>query len=184
MKTSILHTLRYCIAGLLLLGAGAVQAVPIVVPFTAEVVSSFPSPEFIGETGSGSITYDDSLITGVGDESLGASDFLVELMLFGQTFTNGDDIDFPGFPELGFFDGVITVLNFIISETGFGPGTNPVMIDEPNVIGIDMFDVFSAAGTPGLFVPVTVITASVPAPATIALIGLAGVIAARKTKRC
>lgn len=181
MKNPVARYLRLCIAGLLSLAAGAVQAVPIVVPFTVEVVVSFPSPEFLGATGSGTITYDDALITGVGDEVLGASDFMVELMLFGQTFTNGDDIDYPAFPELGFTDGAIVLLDFVIAEFGFDPLANHVMIDEPNVVVIDILDVFPVVGAPGLFIPVFIGT-PIPAPATIPLMGLAGVIAMRKSK--
>lgn len=80
MKNPAARYVRLCIFSVLLAGVGSVQAVPIVVPFTVEVVDSFPSPEFLGATGSGSITYDDSLLTGVGAELLGSSDFMVELM--------------------------------------------------------------------------------------------------------
>lgn len=182
MKNPVARYCRLGIFGLLALVAGTVQAVPIVVPFTVEVVDSFPSPEFLGATGSGSITYDDSLIAGAGDETLGASEFEVELMLFGQTFTNADDIDSPAFPILGFTDGAIVSLDFVIAEFAFDPLANPVMIDEPNVVVIDMFDVFPVAGAPGLFIPVFVGT-PIPAPATIPLMGLAGLIAVRKSKR-
>lgn len=74
------------------------------------------------------------------------------------------------------------MLNFVISEIAFDPIANPVMIDVPNVVAIEMFDTFPLAGTPGLFVRVAVGT-QIPAPATIPLMGLAGVIAIRKSKR-
>jgi hypothetical protein len=132
-------------------------------------------------TGSGSITCDDALSTGVGDELLGSSDFMVELMLFGQTFTHGDDIDFALFRELWFFNGEIEVLNFLIAEIAFDPARNPVMIDEPNVVSIERFEAFAFSGSPGLLVSVFVVT-PIPAPATIPLMGLAGLIAMRKSK--
>ncbi len=182
MNKRVVRYLRWCAFSVLVLTVSVVQAVPIVVPFTVEVVDSFPSPQFLGATGSGSITYDDSLLTGVGIELLGTSDFMVELMLFGQTFTNSDDINFPLFPELGFIDGDIVVLDFLISEFAFDPPANPVLIDEPNVVGIDLFDALPIAGAPGLFIPVF-ITTPIPAPATIPLMALAGLIAMRKSKR-
>jgi hypothetical protein len=128
-----------------------------------------------GETGTIDVSYDTDDITGVGDEILGASDFSLELMLFGQTFTEANDLDFPGFPELSFADGVIVFIDYIISETDL---FNPTPIDDPRIDGIAGGEVSGGAWLASTF-------AGVPEPTTPALllVGLLGWLVSRQRLR-
>jgi hypothetical protein len=128
-----------------------------------------------GETGTIAVFYDTDDITGSGLESLGSSDFSLELMLFGQTFTEANDVDFPGFPELGFADGVIVFIDYIISETDL---FNPTAIDDPRIDGIAGGEVSGGAWLASTF-------AGVPEPATPALllVGLLGWLVSRQRLR-
>lgn len=74
--------------------------------------------EFIGTTGSGFFSYDNSLITGFGNETIDANSGLaLELTVFGQTFTEANDIDYSGYPALTFLDGAISSLDYYVSES-------------------------------------------------------------------
>jgi len=99
---------------------------------------------FAGSTATGTFTYDDSSITGSGQEIIDTTHGLtVEVTAFGQTFTDLDDIAKGGtwdeLPELVFFNGIVTVLGFYVSETIIEEGTDI----QPNVRAIN------AAGVTG-----------------------------------
>jgi hypothetical protein len=100
-----------------------------------------------GIVGTGSFTYDESLISGIGAEEIFAIDGIdaltVDFTIFGQTFTEANDIDSPFTPILGFDNGNIVFLDFIVDEE-LGPVLTD--IDEPGVLGFDIFDIFAVVG--------------------------------------
>lgn len=184
MKTCHSLTLTAMLVFAAMLYSGAVQAV--MMSFSTEVLSGPLS----GETGTGTITYDHTLLSGAGSELIGPvggtvatfadPTFALELMMFGQTFTTSDDVDFADYPVIGFFDGVWNELNFVVSEASLGPD-NPTDIDLDGLLSFTMFDVTLVAGAPA-FVEVFTLT-SIPEPSTLALAGIALIGAARARRR-
>ncbi|MEA5536629.1 PEP-CTERM sorting domain-containing protein [Crocosphaera sp. XPORK-15E] len=68
-----------------------------------------------GQTFSGTFSYDDSLLTGSGFETLGISE--VNLSFFGSIFTAVDDDSYPDSPTVEFLDGNFLGLNFTVSSS-------------------------------------------------------------------
>ena len=127
----------------------------------------------LGETGTIAVTYDTTDVPVTGSVILVPSQFELLLNIFGQTFTEADDIlfGFGDFPVVDFTDGAIVFIDFVISEFPID-GPNTVEINDPRIgeidgatIGGDVVDgVWQVATKPA------------PAPATLALLilGLAG----------
>ena len=141
--------------------------------------------DFFGETGIGSFSYDDAVIKGPGSQSIDAfSSLSIDLTIFGQTFTESDDIG--GSARLKFNDGEPIHLDFLIAELPDPPGFNTVAIDEPGVIAIDIFEPAS-----GNLRPVTggfefdIKVEAVPIPAAVWLFGsgLIGLIGVARRKK-
>ncbi len=90
-------------------------------------------------TGSGSFTYDASLLGGSGFESINASrGLMVELDILGQTFTEASDQDLTGdFPVASFEDSQPLFLSLRVSESSFV--NNPTAIAQAG-IGYFEFD--------------------------------------------
>jgi hypothetical protein len=119
---------------------------------------------FAGTVGTGSFSYDDSLIV-AGDEILGVADGLtIGFSILGQTFTERDDLAFPQSPMLAFDGGAPVFLDLIIARDPTVPGPTP--IDNPRVFAI-IFDEISPDPHGGLSGQVFII--GVPEPASIAL---------------
>ena len=143
--------------------------------------------DYFGETGTGSFSYDDALITGVELESIDSfSSLSVDFTIFGQTFNENDDLS--GSPTLTFNNGAPIHLDFLISEIPEPPDDiNAIDINEPGLITIDVFDPPSGNLRPvtdGFEVDVSI--EAVPVPAAVwlfgsGLIGLIGI--ARKNKK-
>lgn len=105
-------------AGVAMLAAGPALAVTI--DFTATVAEG----PFTGESGTGTLTYDASLLTGAGIDILGRvpDDFLIvdptlDLVLLtpeGSTFTASNDADFPDFPKFVFDYGDLTFVSYAL----------------------------------------------------------------------
>ena len=129
MKNSISRATAGIIALLALIVWTPAHAAPITESLGVEIVFG-PAT---GETGTIDVSYDDLDISGVGNETLDSSQFTLEMMLFGQTFTEANDVDFPGFPELSFIDGTIVFIDYIINENAL---SNPTAIDDPRIAGI------------------------------------------------
>ena len=128
---------------------------------------------FTGTVGTGSFTYDDSVIFGAGSEFIGPLDgLIVEFTIFGQLFTGPNDIGFDNFPELELFDGEPEALDFIVYEFDV---TNPTPINQPGVLGFEMFDIFRQVNG-RFFAEVEVLAAQIPIPSALPflLTGLAG----------
>ncbi len=148
------------------------QATVITATFEAEVTSGV----FAGTVGQGSFTYDDSYLL-FGDESLGPAgtffgeEGLVDLQfsIFGQTFAISNDLEYPDFPLVGFFNFTPDYMEFLIDEL-----TIPIL--EPSVLAIEISDWLtpSVGGTVDFVttVSVYVATAAVSEPAMWALLGI------------
>lgn len=129
---SIKHNLKPIFLALFMALSANVQAAPITVLLEAEVFSG----EFTGETATGTLTYDDTEIDGIGIESINDADGLdVEFIFFGQLFTESDDIDFPDLPSLDFSDGMIVGFDWVVSEID---ADNLTDIIEPGIISFLM----------------------------------------------
>ncbi len=123
---------------------------------------------FSGELGAGSFSYDAALLTGLGEETLNSDKISIEFTVFGQSFTKVDDVDFPSFPLLDFYDGTPVSLEFAVL---FG-------IDEPDVAGFEIYDLLPVAG--GGF-QTEIVVEPVPLPITVGLFssGLLGLMGYR-----
>jgi len=121
-------------SALLLILSISTHAALITESFDVEVVSGPGTGTF----GTIDVMFDDTSISGFGSEFLSDPDVDVTLDLFGQTFTNSDDIDFPGLPSVGFLDGAIISIDFWISEFD---GDNLTDIIDPTIGEIAGYDV-------------------------------------------
>jgi hypothetical protein len=74
------------------------------------------APDFTGVTGTGSFGFDSSLITGSGDEILTGGDLDLDFTIFGQSFTEADDLDFDVRPALFVRDGNPRALDFFVVQ--------------------------------------------------------------------
>ncbi len=162
------------------------EAVPVIIGLEGEVVASTFGLT-LGETGMGTITYDDALLTGVGDETLGPLDgLMVDFTIFGQLFTGSDDVDFDSFPTLDFTDGVPVFLDYVVAEASLLPFV-PTDIVDPRVLGFSfgfgLIEVAPLVFAGDMFV---VEAAVVPEPSAAALFlltcGLLGYRRHRRTK--
>ena len=177
---------RLLLTSITLLSCGAHSAT-----LTYSLTGAVVTPgSYFGTVGTGSFSYDDADITGIGTETISAagSSLTVEFTIFGQTFTDTDDVGniSTGAPDLTLSDGVPVFLDFLISEVPDPPDFNLVAIDEPGVIYIDIWDPSGINLTPvagGFETDVSV--GVVPIPAAIwlfgsGLVGLTGI--ARRKK--
>ena len=123
------------------LSVGA-QIANAIIEVNFSITTTSVDPALGGLNGSGQLSYDETLLDGVGDASLESSDFLVSVTLFSQTFTNGDDFGFPSFPILTIEDSEPTFLNFIVGEAG----GNPIAIADPRVLGVRFEDIVVTRG--------------------------------------
>lgn len=91
--------------------AKPVQAATITYDFTVDVTSG----PLTGNQSSGFFSYDDSILTGSGLETIGADDGLsVSFNFLGKTYNETNDIDFPDYPIVQFQDRKLLGLNFAV----------------------------------------------------------------------
>ena len=91
------------------------NAATVSVDVSGQVTSSSIPALPVGEPISGRITYDQSVVPAVGDFDFSVVNDLngaLTLMLAGQTFEHIDDPFAPGFPTVGFSDGLVTGMDF------------------------------------------------------------------------
>ena len=170
--------LKAAIAGLVLAISSFANAGLITDILDVEVISG-PGTGVLGTI---TVEYDDSLITGQGLEELWNPDFNLTLNLFGQIFTNSDDIDLPLFPMLRFNNGDINFINYVISEI---TGTNLTNINDPSIQHISGGEV--TAGIPDQSLATWKVDTQgvdVPEPSTLAIfaLGIMG-LASRRFKK-
>lgn len=103
--------------------ASPVQAATIGYNFELYVVDGL----YVGETGKGFFTYDDSTLTGNGLESLGTDQGLsVQLNFLGTNYTEADDVNdnddpLDVEPLVNFFDGNLLGLDLSLLKSDLGP---------------------------------------------------------------
>lgn len=177
--------------GALVVSSGANAAL-----VTASFTSTTTVGEFAGSVATGTFTYDDSLISSTGSEFLDTTDGLTVVVdVFGQTFTDIDDIAKGGthdwLPEVEFFDGVATFLDFWVSEVAFEEYVNGVLeiqpnvveINQPGVMGFGSFQLYSTGlNTYDGSFEVEVSAVPVPAAAWLFFSGLIGLIGFARRK--
>ena len=130
--------------------------------FSAIVDFSDPTSLFEGVEGNGSFSYDSTLVSGSGFtdlflDGLGGPEFSFTIDIFGQTFTEANDLDFDFFPVLSFLDGVAdSFALFVDEEDAFDSlgnflGDNFTPIDEVGIRGFDVFGFDPYSGGDNLF---------------------------------
>ncbi len=141
------------------------QAALITETFDVAIVDYFGYAEdVIDETGSIDVTYDTDDVDAAEEEVfLDESLFDLSLSLFGQTFVDEQDTDYPFLPELTFFFGELGFIDFVIDT--FSP-FNPVTIFDGRVDSFGGGDVFDGVWEVTAFGP------AVPTPATLGLIAI------------
>jgi hypothetical protein len=105
---------------------GKAGAVIVTEPWTVNIVGG----PYNGVVGTGSFSYDNAQLV-FGDETLSPTTSLtLSLTIFGQTFTEVDDIDFTSFPRVDFSAFVPVNMDYIVSETDLD---NPTPINQGGV---------------------------------------------------
>jgi hypothetical protein len=106
---------------------------------------------FAGTVGLGTFSYEDTSLTGIGDETVTPLEGLaIEFTIFGQTFHETDDLSYDLFPQLGFTDGVPVFLDYMVTEP-------TVDILAPNVIAFAALSPLTPLSTGGWEVEIVVI---------------------------
>jgi len=92
----------------------------------------------------GSFSYDDSYLTGIGEENLDVSNGLLSVVFdyLGTRYTEVDDIDFPTgtAPLVSFRDGQLLGLSYLVEDQFFIGGD----LDTPFVGGNNFYSIVSA----------------------------------------
>ncbi|WP_119459634.1 PEP-CTERM sorting domain-containing protein [Rhodospirillaceae bacterium SYSU D60014] len=147
------------------------EAVPITEAFTGTITfaeSGNPFGANVGGPVNVSVTYDDALLTGLGEEFVSIdSDAAFDLnVTFGSVaFVANQDSGFgSGFPELSFFDGKLVAIDFVVDFV-FGDYLDLTFsaFDSFTITDNENFEQVLVSGTLGL--------TAVPEPGTLALIG-------------
>lgn len=136
---------------------------------------------FIGTSATGQFTFDEDLIV-IGDEVLAPPDLAIQITVLGLDFTAVNDFDYPVFPQLGFAGGTPAFLDLILAA-----GVNGVAFTDPRLFSVRLDPSEPLiAGTGGVDFSTRLFIETVPAPPTLALIGLglaAFPAARRRTRR-
>lgn len=98
---------------MMLINTAPSLAKPITYDFTVEVSQG----SLAGNSYTGSFSYDDEQLSGVGKEEIGVTDGLtVNMNFFGKDYTGADDKDHPAFPKLVLENGMVKHLDFWIQS--------------------------------------------------------------------
>lgn len=156
------------ILGALALTAGwlPAQAAPVQFEFSATVANG----AFLGEVGTGFIRFDDAFGGSAVSPGAGNGGLEIDFSIFGQTFHETHDQDFPNFPLVTLFEGLPVAIDVVLAD-GFSG------VDFANgSIGLIALQGALLPGVGGqLLAPIDIEIAqqAVPEPATYALAGLA-----------
>ncbi|MBD2682515.1 MULTISPECIES: PEP-CTERM sorting domain-containing protein [Nostoc] len=124
----------------------------------------------------GSFQYDDSTLTGIGEETLGVSNGLSILFNYlGTQYTETSDFDYPISPAVRFTNGNLSGLSYLV-EDQFFIGNDP---GNPNTGGTKFYSILSADLLSTTEVGTVTYTKStpVPEPMTVGGIAIAGAMA-------
>lgn len=103
--------LSIAIASTAVIAASQAYASPITYDFTVNVTQG----SLAGKSFSGTFSYDDSTLKGIGAEELGVAEGLTICMNFlGRNYNETNDSSYPTLPKLVFEDGKIKRLDFWI----------------------------------------------------------------------
>ena len=103
--------------------AGLVAASPLVALTEVDITATIIDGPLNGTMVNGTISYNEMLLTGSGDETLAPvgsgvgtedADFAISLMFLGETMTEENDVGFPDFPIFQFFDGSLVFIDYIV----------------------------------------------------------------------
>lgn len=126
---------------------------------TKTFFSTITNGELTGNSGTGSFTYDDALIT-MGDEMLTPlNGLLVTFSFGGQIFTAANDASFNLFPSLNFFDFQPVHLDYVLIN-----GTNGVSFANHIIQEIYFGELLPSAMTYDLEATIGVVYAPTPIP--------------------
>ncbi|MGB0993393.1 MAG: PEP-CTERM sorting domain-containing protein [Akkermansiaceae bacterium] len=145
------------------------------VQFSINLVGA-QDPSYTATTSNlGLVTYDESALTGSGDETLKFDDATVSLRFDDQWYTGADDALYPDFPEFYFTDGELMGLSLEVTLTSATAGpTSYLLLDNNNVF-------YSFDGTQEFNASMSMGASSVPEPSSSLLIiaGLCGLMVRR-----
>ncbi|MBG1268199.1 PEP-CTERM sorting domain-containing protein [Nostoc sp. WHI] len=117
-------------------GAKPTQAAVVNYDFTVNAISGDNPGQYFG-----SFQYEDSTLTGIGDENLGVSNGLSILFNYlGTQYTESSDFDYPLSPVVSFTNGNLLGLSYLV-EDQFFIGDNP---GNPNIGGAKFSSILSA----------------------------------------
>jgi hypothetical protein len=147
-------------------------------PLSADAITTFDISGTVvggsqdGAVGTGTVTFDESLLTGVNGETANPAvdpNFALSFMLFGQLFSALDDINFDDFPLLTVDAmGTPTDIDFVVDEAD---AVNPTDIAQAGITAFDLFGLTSDPLTGGFTTNISVTEVSaVPIPATLPLL--------------
>lgn len=158
--------------------------------FTIHVTSGC----YCGTVGTGAFSYDPANLVYHPVPANGAyvtpelGTLSISLDIFGQSFTEADDMDFPVRPYFQLSgDGVPITLDYAISEKGnqgiLGPDGNQTAIDQPGISIFYMSSLVPVAGG-GFTIGASAVCVPVPLPFSGALLGIAsGLFILRRRQR-
>jgi hypothetical protein len=176
--TKILHaTTAFLVAATMSMGSS--NAAPVSFALSLEIVSTDAATAgYLGQVVTGSVGYDDAILSPEGDGFVGGPDLDLSLSLGGFTLTEENDADFPFFPSLGVSAGQPEFLDVV-----FAQGVNGVSFPDPNVFSFVGLTPLTMDGA-GLFGVAALNPAPIPLPAAgVLLIGAVGGLAALKRPR-
>lgn len=162
------------LAGALILALGSVTAAWSATQ-TFELQATVVGGAYAGQVGTGTFSFDPSLVTGTGTEIVdtsvnGGSDgkLTITFTFLGQTYTEVNDYQFPSSPGLVLVDGFPAGLDFLIRD-----GLNGVAFAQPNILSAWVLGALTPDPQSEVFlVNMTVLTdGTVPEPLSITLVG-------------
>lgn len=99
-------------------GSSSAQAASLTYDFAVNVGSG----ELVGKQYNGFLTFDDANITGVGAERINPSQGLaVSFNFLGRNYAKSNDLGFPDYPIIDFFNGSLQGLSFLVLDNALNP---------------------------------------------------------------